>query len=656
MPSRYLSHRNFFSYLYQLGQILCLAVLIIILLPGYASSQFDDEIVIPENVVTFNYRLEPNEPRPGEHARIIVDLDVHSGWHVYSVIPDKGEFAPIPTSLTLENDSLIIVGPVYESNPINAKDPVLEMVLSFHEKTATLFQNILIPEDITGGTVLNSAVKLRYQACSDRICLPPKTEELSTDITIGKGNIREKYKLPQFAVDTPPENLSEIDQALSGGFLGFMGLAIIAGFLALLTPCVFPMIPVTVAFFTKQSHTGTRETLRLAVLFGVGIVGTYTVTGMLLSVILGAAGAVQFATNGWINLAIGLMFTLFAFSLMGFLQLTAPGGLTNIVDRWSRQLRGTFGVLAMGLVFTLTSFTCTVQFVGTMLIAASQGMWFWPVVGMLVFSTVFAFPFFLLGLFPRLIQKMHSKSGSWMEHLKIILGLLELAAAFKFFSNADLVWQWGLINREFVLAAWVIICLIGTLYLLGMLKIHHVRIIKTGSAGFVAAFVFAALGIYLVRGLAGVQLNPWVDTFLPPDLQILEQNKLAFSESTDTASGIKAHSLPWHNDLSDALGQAKAENKHVFIDFTGYTCVNCRWMEKNIFSHPDVIELFKNKFVLVQLFTDGGEKAAENQQIQISRFQTVALPLYVILDASDNVLAKQAGIMKPAEKFLQFLN
>ena len=512
----------------------------IVLLPGYASSQFDDEVLIPENVVTFNYRFEPNEPRPGEHARIIVELDVHSGWHVYSVIPDKGEFAPIPTSLTLENRSMLMIGPVYESNPITAKDPVLDMLLSFHEKTATLFQNIRILEDIKSGSVLKNIIKLRYQACSDRICLPPKTDELSADISIGNGNVREKYKLPQFAVDTPPENLSEIDQALSGGFLGFMGLAIIAGFLALLTPCVFPMIPVTVAFFTKQSHEGTRETLRLAVLFGVGIVFTYTVTGMLLSIILGAAGAVQFATNGWINLAIGLMFTIFALSLMGFLQLNAPGGLTNIVDRWSRQLKGTFGVLAMGLAFTLTSFTCTVQFVGTMLIAASQGMWFWPIVGMLVFSTVFAFPFFLLGLFPRLIQKMQSKSGSWMEHLKIVLGLLELAAAFKFFSNADLVWQWGLINREFVLVAWVIICLIGALFLLGMLKIHHVRIVKIGSVGFVAAFVFAVLGIYLIRGLAGIQLNPWVDTFLPPDLQILEQNSLAFSESNDTTSEIKA--------------------------------------------------------------------------------------------------------------------
>ena len=656
MPSRYIPARNFFSYFSKLRQTLCLAIISIILLPGYASSQFDDEVVIPENVVTFNYRLEPKDPRPGEHARIVVELDVHSGWHVYSVIPDKGEFAPIPTSLTLENESLIMIGPVYESNPITAKDPVLDMLLSFHEKTATLFQNIRISEDIKGGSVLKSVIKLRYQACSDRICLPPKTDELSADISIGKGNVREKNKLPQFAVDTPPENLSEIDQALSGGFLGFMGLAIIAGFLALLTPCVFPMIPVTVAFFTNQSHAGTRETLRLALLFGVGIVFTYTVTGMLLSVILGAAGAVQFATNGWINLAIGAMFTIFALSLMGFLQLNAPGGLTNIVDRWSRQLKGTFGVLAMGLAFTLTSFTCTVQFVGTMLIAASQGMWFWPIVGMLVFSTVFAFPFFLLGLFPRLIQKMQSKSGSWMEHLKIVLGLLELAAAFKFFSNADLVWQWGFINREFVLVAWVIICLVGTLFLLGMLKIHHVRVIKTGSTGFAAAFVFAALGIYLIRGLAGVQLNPWVDTFLPPDLHILEQNSLAFSASTDTSSEIKSHSLSWHSDLSLALEKAKAEKKNIFIDFTGYTCVNCRWMEKNIFSHPDVIQMFKNKFVLVHLFTDGGDKAEENRQIQINRFQTVALPLYVILDANDNVLAKHAGIMEPVEIFLQFLN
>ena len=637
-------------------QLMLLVLLLISLLPNSVFAQFEDEVEIPENVVTFQTRLEPEKPRPGEHARIILDLKIHQGWHVFSVIPGEGDFAPIPTTLTFEDESLLLIGPVYESNPITAPDPVLDMVLSFHEEQVSLFQNIQIPQEISGGTVWKNSGNLSYQACSDRVCLPPKTDRFSIEIPLGTGEIRNEYKIPQFAVDNPPEDISEIEAALKGGFWSFIGLAVIAGFLALLTPCVFPMIPVTVAFFTKQGDASPRETLRLAGLFGVGIVGTYTVTGMLFSMVLGAAGAVQFATNGWVNLAIGLMFTLFAFSMMGFIQLNAPGGLGNIADRWSRHLSGTAGVLAMGLAFTLTSFTCTVQFVGTLLIAASHGMWFWPIIGMLVFSTVFAFPFFLLGIFPRLIQSMQSKSGNWMLHLKIILGLLELAAAFKFFSNSDLVWQLGIIDRDFVLAAWVILCTIAALFLLGGINIHRVRVELTGGSGFAAAFLFAMLGIYLLRGLVGVPLNPWVDTYLPPVLQTFSESSSGFTTSSETSGEVKAHALPWQTDLPAALKQAKAENKKVFIDFTGYTCVNCRWMEKNIFSHPDVMARFQQKFVLVQLYTDGGEKAGENQRMQISRFKTVALPLYVILDADDNMLAKRAGIIKPAEKFLEFLN
>ena len=638
------------------GQLLFLILLLISWLPNSVFAQFEDEVEIPENVVSFQARLEPEKPRPGEHARIILDLKIHQGWHVYSVIPDEGDFAPIPTKLTFEDESLILIGPVYESNPITAPDPVLDMVLSFHEENTSLFQNIQIPEEMKVGAVWKNSGNLSYQACSDRVCLPPKTDRFFLEIPLGTGQVRTEFKIPQFAVDNPPEDIAEIEEALKGGFWSFIGLAVIAGILALLTPCVFPMIPITVAFFTKQGEASPRETLRLAAFFGLGIVGTYTVTGMLLSMVLGAAGAVQFATNGWVNLAIGLMFTLFAFSLMGFIQLNAPGGMGNIVDRWSRHLSGTVGVLAMGLAFTLTSFTCTVQFVGTLLIAASQGMWFWPIVGMLVFSTVFAFPFFLLGIFPRLIQSMQFKSGNWMLHLKIILGLLELAAAFKFFSNSDLVWQLGVIDRDFVLAAWVILCTIAALFLLGGINIHRVRVELTGGTGFAAAFMFAMLGIYLLRGLVGVTLNPWVDTYLPPVLQTFSESRSGFTSSSETSRKNKAHSLRWKSNLPAALKQAKAENKKVFIDFTGYTCVNCRWMEKNIFSHPGVMARFQQEFVLVQLYTDGGEKAGENQRMQISRFKTVALPLYVILDADDNMLAKRAGIIKPAEKFLQFLN
>ena len=639
-----------------LGQIMFLILLFTPWLLTTAIAQFDDDFEIPENVVSFQVMLEPEKPRPGEHARLILDLQIQQGWHVFSVIPGDGDFAPIPTTLTIKDESLLLIGPVYESNPITAPDPVLDMVLSFHEEKVTLFQNIQIPEELSGGNVLSYNGNLSYQACSDRVCLPPKTEQFSLQIPLGTGIVRAEFKIPQFAVDNPPEEISEIEDALKEGFWSFIGLAVIAGLLALLTPCVFPMIPVTVAFFTKQGDANARETLRLAALFGAGIVGTYTVTGMLLSMVLGAAGAVQFATNGWVNLAIGAMFTLFAFSLMGFIQLNAPGGLGNIADRWSRHLSGTAGVLAMGLAFTLTSFTCTVQFVGTMLIAASQGMWFWPIVGMLVFSTIFAFPFFLLGIFPRLIQSMQSKSGNWMQHLKIILGLLELAAAFKFFSNSDLVWQLGVIDRDFVLGAWVVLCVIGALFLLGAVKIHHVRVEKTGGTGFATAFLFAMLGIYLVRGLVGVPLNPWVDTYLPPVLQTFSETRPGYTASSGSSGEIKAFSLPWQNDLSVALKQAKAANKRVFIDFTGYTCVNCRWMEKNIFSHPDVMDRFQQNFVLLQLYTDGGEKAVENQQMQIKRFKTVALPLYVILDADDKLLNKHAGILKPASEFIKFLN
>ena len=324
-------------------------------------AQFDDETVVPENVVSYEVRLEPEKPRPGEHARVVVDLQIHKGWHVFSVIPGEDDFAPIPTSFILADDSLILIGPVYESNTISAFNSVLNLVLNFHEEQSTLFQNIMIPIESNGGTVLKNQVKITYQACSDRICLPPKTNEFSLQIPLDKGSVREKFSIPQFAVDNPPADLSTIDDALREGVWGFIGLAIIAGFLALLTPCVFPMIPITVAFFTKNGEANTKETIRLATLFGTGIVITYTVTGMLLSIFLGAAGAVQFATNGWVNLVIGIMFTIFAFSMMGFIELNAPLGLGRITDRWSRSLTGPLGVLAMGLAFTLTSFTCTVE-------------------------------------------------------------------------------------------------------------------------------------------------------------------------------------------------------------------------------------------------------------------------------------------------------
>jgi len=613
-----------------------------------AMAQFDDGI--PEQVLSFQTLLEPKDPRPGEHVRLVLAFDLHPGWHVYSIVPAEGEFPPIPTSLTLQSGKFEKVGPIFESRPVTALDPVLEQVLSFHEHQGRLYQNLKVAKEQSTGTETMLSGKFRYQACSEKVCLPPTTEAWEIRIPLADGPLRAQYASPQYAVDDLRIEENAMDQALSGGFWNFLGIAVVAGLLALLTPCVFPMIPITVAFFSKQEEKGTSSTLRLSALFGAGIVGTYTVTGMGLSMALGAGGAVQLATNGWINMAIGLLFTLFAFSLMGFFQLQLPGSLGDRADHWSRKLGGPLGVIAMGFAFTLTSFTCTVQFVGTLMIAAAEGQWFWPLLGMFVFATVFAFPFFLLGLFPRLMSTFKSRSGDWMQQLKIILGLLELAAAFKFFSNSDLVWQWGVLDRDFVLSAWAVICIISAFFLLGSVTIHQSRVQSGGPLGFTVAVAFLMLGLYFGKGLGGTSLNPWVDTYLPPKLQSSGESKSMLGNA-----GEDTHSLPWLDRLDQALVQAKRENKLVFIDFTGYTCVNCRWMEKNVFSDPHVMAKFRKDFVLVQLYTDGGEYAEANQKLQIDRFKTVALPLYVVLDSDNRLLTRHAGILEPAERFLRFL-
>ena len=636
-----------------------LVLLVSFLLPQTASAQFESsQIQIPEIVTTFSLSLEPENPRAGEHARILIKGRVVEGWHIYSLVPAEDEFAPLPTNVMMESEQhLELIGPPYETNPVMAFDPVIGMELSYHENSFYFFQNLRLAESASAGQTFSSNLSIRYQACSDKICLPPKTEKLTLSFTSGSGPMRGDFGIPRYDINPLPRAVDtedELSKALASGIDGFILLAILSGFLALLTPCVFPMIPVTMAFFSKQEHASYGQVLKLASLFGLGIIGTYTITGMGLSVLLGATGAIQLATNGFVNFAIGLLFLLFAFSLMGFFSLSLPASFSNRIDQVSRRTGGSLGIVLMGLVFTLTSFTCTVQFVGTMLIAASRGHWLWPVLGMLIFSTVFALPFFLLGLLPRLIQSIQSRSGSWLIHMKVVLGLIELAAAFKFFSNADLVWQWGIIDRDIVLYAWIILAFLVGLFLLGSITIHEVRVQKSGAIGFTAAFVFLFLGSYLTQGLQGTPLNAIIDAYLPPELTTSGtiNNVLADSPAYKVD---QVHQLPWMNDLSAALTLAKLENKKVFVDFTGYTCVNCRWMEKYVFADPKVLKIFKEKFVLVQLFTDGGDNYQNNQSLQVERFHTVALPFYVVLDASNQVLARHAGIMVSSEEFLSFL-
>ena len=356
---------------------------------------------------------------------------------------------------------------------------------------------------------------------------------------------------------------------------GFFWLAATTGLLSLLTPCVFPMIPVTIAFFSAPTDHGTRS-LRRPLLFGLGIIATFTVLGLALASMFGAAGLNRFASNPWVNLILAILFLIFAANLFELIATPAPWRLANAADRAARDAApgSSIGALVMGATFTLTSVTCTAPFVGTLLVLASQGSWSAPLTGMLVYSTAFALPFVLLALVPRAASRL-PRAGEWMRTLRALIGLLEIGAAIKFISNADLVFGWHIFTRNVVLLAWTALALFAVAYLVrrAVFVRHDVGGVRITRLIPIAAPAF--LAVWLISGLNG-RILPEIEAFLPPT-------------SPDAGGLPNTQATNWIlNDYSGALATAKSTGKPVFIDFTGYTCTNCRWMEANIFSRPDV--------------------------------------------------------------------
>jgi len=287
----------------------------------------------------------------------------------------------------------------------------------------------------------------------------------------------------------------------------------------------------------------------------------------------------------------------------------------------------------MALTFTLTSFTCTVAFMGLILVAASQGEWFWPIIGMLIFSLAFASPFFLLALFPHYLTKM-PQSGSWLNSVKVIMGFLEIAAAFKFISNTDLVWQWNIFTYEVVLSCWAIIMALCSVYIIGYIRFKNDSKVEFSYQRSLLSIVFLYLSLYLLSGNFGYSINGTIESYLPP--------KKEYSN------------LEWVNSLEEGFQLANEENRNIFIDFTGVTCTNCRWMETNIFKQESVEELME-QFVLVSLYTDAGDNYLEKREYQIQRFETAALPYYVILDKEDSIIAEFPGMSRNVDDFIEFL-
>jgi len=613
---------------------------------------------IPSPVSFYVVEL-PKEVRQNEDFTITIEAVIDGDWHLYGVDIPKG--GPVATKFSIKSDNAQISGKVNESEAEIVFDPNFKMKVSWHKSGARFTIPIKYTNDSIGSGLVE--VQVLFMVCNDEVCLPPTRKTINVPLNIiaseesSSGNTgffsSEKEANPKETNSGNQDLLeqeNEYSSLLSGGIASFIWIALTAGFAALLTPCVFPMIPLTVSFFSKQSEGNSSKAVINALLFGVSIIGMFTILGALLSLILGASGANQFASNPWVNLTIGLIFIVFAISLLGLFELQLPYQVTNFLNHKSNEKSGIVGILFMGLTISAVSFSCTAPFVGGVLAATTQGEWFYPILGMLIFSTAFSTPFVLFAMFPNWLMSL-PKSGSWMNQVKVILGFLELGAAIKFLSNADLVWSWGIISRPFAIATWIAICILATLYILGKIKFEYERGTESVTAvKLLIAIPILTFAFYLIPGLLGSSLGVW-DAWLPPK-QATDVSLVSGFSSSVLNDGSEEG---WSSTVEEATDAAIQSGKYIFIDFTGYTCTNCRAMEANVFPNAEVKKRF-DQFELVKLYTDDGAAGPENQLYQFKLTGSVALPTYAIIDANTgNLIAKKTGYIDK-DDFVNFLD
>jgi thiol:disulfide interchange protein len=588
--------------------------------------------------------------------------EIEPGWHLYAL--DQPDGGPIATTMKIAEGKPFELKNIASQTPISEPDPLFivdgkPLETRYYKDRATFTLALVAKTDTSGDEI---AIDVRFQLCNDTFCLPPRTKRVSF---AGEEDVKKVAgsQLPVVSGSGSGESSSKPttdSRQPTTDLWSFIWLAVTFGAISLLTPCVFPMIPITVSYFMKHSDGDHVRTVKLATVYSVGIIATFSALGMLLAVLFGAAGINLFAANPWVNLFIGALFLFFAFNLFGFYEISIPASVLTKLDSITRSEEGKgsayIGALLMGLTFTLTSFTCTSPFIGSLLVSTAQGDWKMPLLGMLAFSIVFALPFFVLAIAPRLLHSL-PRSGGWLNSVKVVMGFLEVAAAMKFLSNVDLVWGAGLnesgvlnygkiFTRELVLIIWVIIGLGIVTYILGFFKFKHDSPVKKITPLRVLfAALFFGLCIYLTTGVLGRKLGE-LESFLPP------KN----SKSVFNVLGNPDEELEWvTNDLNAALAKAKLENRKVFVDFTGYTCTNCRWMEANMFVLPEV-RAEMEKYVLASLYTDGeGEVYERQQQYQQDTFQTVALPFYAILNDNGDPIATFPGLTRDPKEFIDFL-
>ena len=581
----------------------------------------------------FTVLASPVSAHAGEAVMVTVQAQVDPGWHIYSVVPVSD--GPSATEIKTFG-SAIPLGPTTEDAPTKLFDANFQREVGFHEKTATFERRFRV----TGAT---QGVTLHYQTCNDHVCLPPTDVNLPLSVSVTPGAARPEYAPTPTPVTTVPASTG--GRNANSGLGLFLLAALGAGLVALATPCVFPLIPITLTSFVKQAGGDKRKLVQLSAGYALGIVLLYVALGAIVTATVGATGINSVAANPWVNLGIFVAFVVFALSFFETIQLTLPANLSALQST-AKQHGGLLGLALLGITFVLASFTCTAPFVGTLLVAAAGGERFRSLLGTLVFALAFVSPFLVFALFPQWIARI-PKGGLWLARVKATLGFVELAAALKFLSNADQVWNWRLLTGPVLLAAWAILFFCAALYLWGTLRLGVAGELEQPGAKVPPvragwAVLFLVLAGYCFWGLAG-RATPLLAAFLLPT------GYGTLASGTGSEDG-----LTWLSDYQAALTQAKSEGKPLFIDFTGVTCTNCRWNEKNVFPKSAVKEALTN-YVRVRLYTDRPGDVA-NQKLQLTKFGDVALPLYGIVNpATEAVVNKYTGTITDAPDFTRFL-
>ncbi|MDX1904547.1 MAG: cytochrome c biogenesis protein CcdA [Thermonemataceae bacterium] len=690
---------------------------------------------IKNNCSDWQIKASVSEAKVGDEISISFFVSPKPDWYTYS--SDFEEGGPQVTKFKFTpHPSYQLIGNVQAINSEKKKDPIFDMEVRFFKKKGEFRQKIKILSDN-----FSFSGSIDYQTCSDKNgqCIPCEEDFSLKDIKINKNNSptnKENTKTEENKQKIEPENtknevktnnkdtnvsntqINPIDTTKKGEntkkiipvsnkkpeenlFIFALG-AFLAGLLALLTPCVYPMIPMTVSLFMKgdkpidfqaspeeraaQMKANRRKGVFKALFYGASIIAIYGLLGLLASLAFGIEFNNDFSTHWVSNLLFFSIFIVFGMSFLGMFDIVLPSKFVNKIDQKADK-SGFGAVFFMAFTLVLVSFSCTAPIAGSIILLAAEGEVIKPLIGMIAYAMAFAIPFTFFALFPTTLKSL-PKSGGWLNTVKVFLGFLELALAFKFLSTADLAYHWGILNREIFLSLWIAIFGTLSLYLFGKIQLpHDSKIEKLSVPRALIAILSAAFTIYLLPGLWGADLKPLSGIIPPETTQDFRLDKIQVSNNnfsaTDTnfPSSVKygdflkiPHELKGFFDYQEGLAYAKKVNKPIFLDFTGHGCANCRKMEEYVWVQPDILPILRENYVIISLYTDDKTELPEkewvtskvdgkvkrtigkiNLHFEAERFNNIAQPYYCLLDAEGNLMTNPMGYEADANKFKAFL-